>query len=519
MNVLIGMDDKDKILIHIDSGLTHFGTAKVIQEKYDYDLFAVANVDDNAKKFLKNQKLVNFKKIWFYPDHILNKTETPDVEYLKTFENLYSINIWKISFGERRFQREFNKFYKFSKNEILLIMEQAIKFFHSILQEAKPDFLIMKDPFAHDDKLLYEICKRKDIKILCMYVSRLGYRYVISNTPDKMDSINIIDSNSHYNTFEDLQKYFSKFDSFKVAKEMINISKIPIYSRVKAAIHFIFSKDNEFRNHYVNYGKTKWKILTQGSGRSFYRKRKEMESFLNNYSPKKIPENTPFVCFLLHSEPERALHVDSAYYSDQLEMIRKIAKSLPVEYKLFVKDHPAMKLVGWRTKDFYNQIMDMPNVRLLHYSIKPEKIYEKCSLIITINGTASLEANIFGCPSIVFSQIDFSEISSIFKVTNIEELPTIIKQALQTSVNPVEVGKYLTILEQNSFEFDLEGMTRDFLNRFHYAGFLKIPTYPQKKILKFFNDYRDSFDTLANENIKKIKQYKENLKDQKTKIH
>jgi hypothetical protein len=77
---------KNKILIFIDSGLTHFWIAKLMQKKIDMDFFAIAAVDDNAKKFLQNQKLVLFKKLWFYPDTILDKNKNIDFLYLTNFE-------------------------------------------------------------------------------------------------------------------------------------------------------------------------------------------------------------------------------------------------------------------------------------------------------------------------------------------------------------------------------------------------------------------------------------------------
>src|SRR3989304_8728673 len=180
---------KNKILIFIDSGLTHFWIAKLMQKKLDMDFFAIAAVDDNAKKFLQNQKLVLFKKLWFYPDTILNKNKDIDFLYLTNFEKSYNLNIWKIALGDRRFHNEFNKFYNFSRKEILLIMEQACKFFVPIIEEISPDYLMIKDPFAHNDNLLYEICKNKGVNILCMYPSRLGYRYIISQKVDQMDSL------------------------------------------------------------------------------------------------------------------------------------------------------------------------------------------------------------------------------------------------------------------------------------------------------------------------------------------
>ena len=46
------------------------------------------------------------------------------------------------------------------------------------------------------------------------------------------------------------------------------------------------------------------------------------------------------------------------FYTNQIEIIRHIAKSLPIGYKLCVKEHPAMNTRGWRSVSDYKEIMD-----------------------------------------------------------------------------------------------------------------------------------------------------------------
>ena len=53
-----------KILFFIDLWFFHFGIAKYIQEKSDYELFTIYEAEDKAKKFFNKQQFVNFKKNW-----------------------------------------------------------------------------------------------------------------------------------------------------------------------------------------------------------------------------------------------------------------------------------------------------------------------------------------------------------------------------------------------------------------------------------------------------------------------
>ena len=98
----------DKILVWIDVGLIQFGIVKYLQKIYDCELFAVYDFNHHIKKSFLNQKLVNFRQVWYYWDHVLNIKQKPDVEYLNSFEQKYDINLWSITSSDRVFNK-YNK--------------------------------------------------------------------------------------------------------------------------------------------------------------------------------------------------------------------------------------------------------------------------------------------------------------------------------------------------------------------------------------------------------------------------
>ena len=60
-----------------------FGLSKYLPPDTDAEFFAIYDVTDKPKKFFQDQKIVNFKKIWFYNDFINKKTNQHDLNYLK----------------------------------------------------------------------------------------------------------------------------------------------------------------------------------------------------------------------------------------------------------------------------------------------------------------------------------------------------------------------------------------------------------------------------------------------------
>lgn len=193
---------KSKILFWLDQTLIQFGIAKFIYDKHECDLFAIIDVTDRTKTFFEFQKLVPFKQIWFYHNQI--KKTNPDISYLKKIEENYSINLWQIAYNERIFYK-FNDYYKFTENEVLSILEQECRLYEKIIDEIKPDFVILNQPPFHHNYLFYKICKARNINVLLLRSTRIGYKCIITDEDEILDykqKSSIVTNR----TFEELQK-------------------------------------------------------------------------------------------------------------------------------------------------------------------------------------------------------------------------------------------------------------------------------------------------------------------------
>jgi hypothetical protein len=499
---------KDKIIFWLDANLLYFGIAKALQEKYDCDLFAVIDITDRPKNFFETQQLVRLHKIWYYHDNISRKKSNPDIEYLSLFEKKYGINLWLLACNERLFYN-YNRYYRFTKDEILCILEQECKLFENVIDEVKPDFLIMKTTDLHHNHLFYEICKAKQIRILMLGPTRFGYRCMISQEIDKID--NIKESSTENNiklSPQQLQDYLKGFNSYKQVSQYIKKFQSSRLDLLKALFqHFIISKNTNEKTHYTYYGRTKIRVLI--TELIYLIKKKYRESFINTNLTREIRPTKPFIYFPLHIEQERVLLIGAPFYTNQLEVITQIIKSLPIGYELYVKEHPDMVTRGWRSVSEYKKIMNLPNIRLIHPSVKPDEIMKSCSFVISIGGTSGLEAAFYGKPSIIFVDMGYSMISSVYKLKTIEELPYAIRSSLQKKLNYAELNHYVNLINQNSFEIDWWNLVLDLQNRLYYGGYLVDVDISMTDLQAFLDDHKSEFDQLALEHIKKIKQYKE----------
>ena len=113
--------------------------------------------------------------------------------------------------------------------------------------------------------------------------------------------------------------------------------------------------------------------------------------------------------------------------------------------------------------------MNLPNVIMIHPSVTSNEIIDKSSLVITIRGTASLEATLRGKPSIVFKEdIGHTLVVSVNVLKNWEELPSLIKNSLMIKCKPSDIEPYFTFIKKNSFDFPNEIYSEELSNYFNY---------------------------------------------------
>lgn len=498
---------KDKILFFIDGWFFHYGIAKELQQKYDCEISAIVDVEDKAKQFFKNQKMVSFENIWYFLDNVSVK-EKYDYRFLEEIEKKYNVNLWKIVYSDREF-RHFNKFHKFTDDEILSILEQECRFFSNILEEFKPNFLATFIPISHHNFLLHQMCKNSGVIPLTLSTIKLWKRMMISKTPLEFDSIKTSIKDTYDN--KDLEKYLQDNDPFKqiTIKKKIHFEDNKFQRYASILKFFVTSRTEGYQRRYSNIGRTKSAVF-KNKINNFFNKKKRY-SFINKYLEKNIAPNTSFVYYPLHYEPERVLLIDAPYFDNQISVITNISKSLPIEYKLFVKEHPFMETIGWRDISFYKEIMNLPNVKLIHPSVSQKEMLSKCSLVITIAGTTCIEAAFCKKPSIVFTNQLYSILPSVMTLNNIKDLPKAISECLGKGTSTFSVSNFINLLEENSFEFDFIGLGAEFAYKFGFKGPVMDSYLDEQEVKSFLEKHNSSFEMLAEQHIKKINFHKNQM--------
>jgi hypothetical protein len=441
---------KPKILFWLNGFFSYFVLAYFLQSKITADFYGLIDVNSNPKKFFQNQKFVDFKKIWFYHDNIKRTNKNPDLEYLVNFEKTYKINLWERVLNERYFYK-FNRFYQFKKEEILSILEQELKLFEEILDEIKPNYFLTYNPVFHQQKLLVDICRKRGIRVLNSCRTGIGDQTVLVENAATLD-LDLNKKIDDYNGIALKNTVKSNYDLDH--KSWIDKRDVNFSNKLIALKDFLFTSNSDLiKTNFTYYGKSKFNVVKDALFLE-YRKNRNY-NFLDKHSSPP-PLNVPYVYFPMNIVEEAALLHYAPFYTDQIEVIRHIAKSIPINHILYVKEHIAAGLRFWNDIDTYKEILEIPNVKLIHPKFDNNTLIKNSKLVISIRGTSVLKAVKFGKPSITLGTQPYQIIPSVFVIDSLNSFPQLIKTALDYKVNESDYEKFKKIFNIDGFEFQIQ---------------------------------------------------------------
>ncbi|CAN7457474.1 capsular polysaccharide export protein, LipB/KpsS family [Polaromonas sp. LjRoot131] len=114
-----------------------------------------------------------------------------------------------------------------------------------------------------------------------------------------------------------------------------------------------------------------------------------------------------YVFLALHYQPERATVPLGGVFGDQTLIVDMLAKTLPADWKLYVKEHPwQLQPFGWgemqRTQAFYDAIAAHPNVVLVSRDVETSELVSGAKAVATVTGSVGWDAMCKGIPVLLF---------------------------------------------------------------------------------------------------------------------
>lgn len=166
-------------------------------------------------------------------------------------------------------------------------------------------------------------------------------------------------------------------------------------------------------------------------------------------------EGLKFVFFPLHTEPETALQRASPEYFFQLAAIASLARDLPADHLLVVKETYENR--GRRPDNFYDQIREFKNVIMLDMLELGLEVVKKARAVATISGTAGMEAAVLGIPVITFGCHNiYNFLPHVHLVQRAEDLRsallTVLDDRFDRSRAARDGARFLAALKASSFD-------------------------------------------------------------------
>lgn len=165
-----------------------------------------------------------------------------------------------------------------------------------------------------------------------------------------------------------------------------------------------------------------------------------------------LSEAIPFCLYALHTQPESSIDVQASYFSDQIELVRHIARSLPATHLLYVKVHPTD--VDGKNLAFYRRLKSIPGVVLINFTVDSRMLLEKAAIVFALTGTIAYEAGLMQKPVVVFARNFFNALPTIHHCDAPPKLPGLIETLILAprTDRRAEVLQFLTQLRCACFE-------------------------------------------------------------------
>lgn len=448
-----------------------------LKEKYGVKEFCAYVQLRSSYEFLKKQTEVNYTSLILDEDiHNSFKDEKLDLKYLKNLEREYGLpSIWPMLAVDRLLMfsmlvREYPyNSPMYTHEEMMRLVQVHAKAIIKFLDAEKPSAVIITVVGSIGSMLLYHIAKKKNIPVLLIMETRIKDDYTLTNTYKGLSWADEVFDNLQKNNklslkINEAKNYLKSFRDQPLAN--LNFWAKDDITKKKSRFREYrwFLPKNFFRslNWYFKYtldffSRKKYLDYDEGEPLDYFydhlkRKVRTLIGFNDLYD--KIDFNEDYAFFPLHYEPEIATLLLAPNWTDQINLIKQIAQSLPLHFKLYVKEHPSM--VGYRTRAYYRELKKIPNVKLINPDIISIEIIKNAKLLTTITGTAGWEATLLKKPVITFGDIFYNKLSFVKKCENIETLPLLIKNQLENfNYNEAELENFIGALMEISAPISL----------------------------------------------------------------
>ena len=368
-------------------------------------------------------------------------------------EDLGVDSIWPLIYTLRNHVRSYayKWYYGYRQNvcdeDILAYVRAVYKYIRKIFMEFKPDVIIAPNFVALYHIMMNLYAAKRNIKMIAPCDSKVRGRYIFIRSY-KVDDATFFDHLDRLDSGEidspnrdNARAYIKQFEeSFIEPEYQKAATKLPLKQWIKQEIIPYYEIFLWYTKRSINVHETTGITLDYRPPRIILRdhySKKRYRKFMDTYDYVPLEKIGKCVFYPLQFQPELQIDVMAPYGSNQLETARQIAMSLPGDYCLVAKEHPAM--ADKRPPSYIEKLAKTPNVKLIDYRVPSEQILKKADMLICGGGTVIFEAAIYRKPVIQFGNMGTTlRLPNVFKHTDMTTISGRIKEVLAIDLHTDE---------------------------------------------------------------------------------
>ncbi len=383
-----------------------------LKKKIPEAKFYFENSAPFVNKFLFEQKDIQYNFI----NNIKFDPKKTDINFnlLNEFESkLNHKSLWRVVSTDRSLGSAFlhgakgyNNEFTSDRNLILKYFTHQLNHIDQMFNKIKPDIFFPAPVMGSIQTIIFnEICKKYNVEYAVLNGTRLpnicsfSKSYKLDFPLIEKSSKQLIEekyndfSSKVINTLEELKRDI--YDT-KTNKRNSKLKKIRLDNFKQRFFYIFFFSTFEMLKcltigNLRNFKELlKKKINFKKFITLFFSKPIERVSFLKqNYflcHPKHgkiLNKNQKYVFFPLQVQPEYSSNVLGPLWLDSINLIETLAKNIPSDWIVYVKEHPATLSDRLRSKNFFKKIKSIPNVEFAPTNLDAYKIIENAEIVLT----------------------------------------------------------------------------------------------------------------------------------------
>jgi hypothetical protein len=431
---------------------TYHSLAKQIKKLYPDSKFGIARGPVVALNFLKEQTDIEYE-ICEYDDSSFHKNDI-DYDELRKFEDrLPYKSLWRIVASDRGLGRAFlhgavgyeSKFPN-DHEYILCRFTGMLKSIRTMFVEFKPNIFIpaiamgdigvtIFEQMCEVFGVVYAVPDSVRVKNICAFASspQIIFPQIEDLARKLMNGDVELDKTSAEETYDNLMNELEDPDYFDAKNNRLQrvefsnsihrikyqLLSIPL-SIVKIIIQWQIGYFKKLlkRENAINYKFTALFRLIEKQVLSAFQKLKLTDPQFGVV----LDSSQKYIYFPLQGQPEYSSNILGTMWMDHLNLIEILAKSIPADWVVYIKEHPGVLADRIRPVNFYKKIERLPNVFLAPLYMSTHEIISNSEMVAVISGTSGWEAIWRNKPVIEFRSNQWSLLSLSKKCTDIDLL-------------------------------------------------------------------------------------------------